>query len=105
MNIDFNVEIKGLNGKKIPREKIIAAEQLSNLVLSDRGGAAKTAREAYQINGLMQRIACATKPVDVTEDEIKLLEKVLDSAISQKTVSTFLVGRLFGILEGKTEDK
>ena len=101
MNIDFNVEIKGLNGEAIPGDKIIAAEQLSNLTLSDRG-AAKTAREAYQINGLMQRIACAKEPVDVSEDEIKLLEKMLDSAISQKTVSTFLVGRLFGILEGKS---
>jgi len=102
MKIDFTVEIKGLKGEAIPGEKIIAADQFANLVMTDRGESAKTAREAFILNGLMTVIACADGPVELSDVQVTLLETVLTNALVSKRVSTFLVGRLYGLL-GKEE--
>ena len=101
MKFDGNAHILGLNGKEIAGGPIIVADQLANLVFSDRGESASTAREAYVLNALMGKIATADKPIDLTDGEVKLLRKVLDNAIKSKRVSTFIVGRLYGALMEK----
>lgn len=101
MKLDPNAHILGLDGKEIPGGPIIVADQLANLVLSDRGESAGTAREAYQLNALIEKIATAQEPVALIDTEVKLLKRVLDSAIKSKRISTFLVGRLYGLLMEK----
>lgn len=112
MRINFNAEIKGLKGEDILGDPLIPAEQLSVLVMSDRGESVKSAREAFQLTALVERIAVAKGPIDVSEEEVTLLETVLDNALKGKVfdkdgaviggkVSTFLAGRLYGILEGQ----
>jgi len=104
MKVNLNVTILGLDGKKVPGEKIIASEQLANLVMADHGESVDKAIEAFQLNGLMERIALAKKEVELSDKEIALLEKVLDGAIEGKRANTFLVGRLYGILEKGRKD-
>lgn len=101
MKIDLTQEIVGLDGKKIQGQPLIAAEQLAALVLADRGESVKTALEAYKLNALMEKIALAKGEINLEDDQIELLKKVLEGALKSKNVSTFLVGRLFGILEGE----
>jgi len=103
MKINLNVEIKNLDGSAIIGGPLIAAEQLANLVIADRGASVDTARGAYQLNFLVERIAVSKEPVDLSTDDIKLIKKVLDAAVKQKNTSTFLVGRLYGILEKDSE--
>ena len=103
MKINLNVEIKNLDGSAIIGGPLIAAEQLANLVVADRGASVDTALGAYQLNFLVGRIAVSKEPVDLSTDDITLLHKVLDSAVKQKNTSTFLVGRLYGILEKDSE--
>ena len=103
MKINFDVHILDLHNREIEGGPIIAADQIATLVLSDRGASVDTARGAYRLNALVERIACATEPIDLTEDDIKLLRKVLDAAVASKNASTFLVGRLYGILEEDQE--
>ena len=104
MNINFNAHILDLKGKEIEGGPIVAADQIATLVLSDKGASVETAREADKLNALVERIACAEEPVDLSTDEIKLLHKVLDNAVKAHNVSTFLVGRLYGILEKDPEE-
>jgi len=104
MKVDLNVEIKNLDGSEIIGGPIMAVEQLANLVVADRGASVDTALGAFKLNSLMGRIACSKEPVDLSADDITLLHKVLDSAVQQKNTSTFLVGRLYGILEGNSEE-
>jgi len=101
MKVNLNQDILGLDGKKIPGEPLIAADQLAALVLQDRGGSAETARDAYRLNAIVERIACAKGEVNLEEEEVELLQTVLDNALAAKQTSTFLVGRLYGILDGK----
>ena len=105
MRIDFNVEIKNLKGEEVLGGPLMATEQLCNLAIGDRGETAATGMEAYKLNALMERIACADGPVDLSPDDVTLLKKLLDNALGSHRVSTFLVGRLSGILEGQTLDQ
>jgi len=103
MKIDFNSHILDLHGNEIEGGPVIAADQVASLVLADRGASVDTARSAYQLNFLVGRIAVSKEPVDLSTDDIKLLRKVLDAAVASKNASTFLVGRLYGILEKDSE--
>lgn len=105
MRIDFNVEIKTLKEEEVLGGPLIAADQLSNLVVIDRGESAATGREAFQLNALMEKIACAKEPIDVSANDLTLLQKVLDNALANHRISTFIVGRLFGILDGQTSEQ
>ena len=106
MKIDLNVIITGLKGEKIEGGAIVAADQLANIAMTDRGESAKDARTAYKLNGLMEKIALAKKEVDLSQEEIDLLITLLDNAMKAKRVSTFLVGRLYGLLNaGKEKDE
>ena len=102
--INFDAHILNLHNREIEGGPVIAADQVASLVLADRGASVDTARGAYQLNALVERIACAKGPIDLTEDEIKLLKKVLGAAVKSKNTSTFLVGRLYGILESSAND-
>ena len=103
MKIDFNSHILDLHGNEIEGGPVIAADQIASLVLSDRGASVDSARGAYQLNALVEKVSCAKEPIDLSADDIKLLRKVLDAAVASKNASTFLVGRLYGILEKDSE--
>lgn len=99
--LDPNKCIMGFDGKKVSDQPLIVSEQLCALAMLDRGKAATTAKEAYILTSLMQRIATAKKPISLIDGEVKLLKKVLDNALASKqNISTFLVGELYGELEG-----
>lgn len=101
MKIDFGVEILGLDGKEILGEPIIAADQFCSLILGDRGESVDDARAAFRLNSLGERIAISKESIKLSKDEVELLETVLDHALEKNRVSTFLAGRLFGILDGQ----
>ena len=103
MKINFDSHILDLHGKEIEGGPMIAADQVASLVLADRGASVDTARGAYQLNFLVERIAVSKEPVDLSTDDITLLHKVLDAAVASKNASTSLVGRLYGILEKDQE--
>ena len=104
MKVDLNIEIKNLDGSAIIGGPLIAAEQLAGLVIADRGASVDTALGAFNLNTLMGHIAVSKEPVDLSTDDITLLHKVLDAAVASKNASTFLVGRLYGILESSAND-
>lgn len=105
--IDPNAHILGFDGKKLKGPPLLVAEQLCALAILDRSQVATyTPKEAYLLNGLMQRIASAKKPISLVDLEVKLLKRMLGNVIAAKLgVSTFLVGGLYEILDGKGDPK
>ena len=99
MKINFQTEIKDLKGDEILGGPILAADQLCGIALADKGASVETARDAYRLNGLMEQIATAKGEIEISDEEITLLKNMLDNAIKGKQASTFLVGRLYGLLE------
>lgn len=102
MKIDFTEPIKeniqGQNFKDVEQNPIVPADQLANLVYLDRGQIAKTAKEAYQLNSLMERISCSEGAIEINDRERKLLEKVLDAGLKNEMLNSFLAGRLYGLI-------
>jgi len=105
--IDPNADILGFDGKKLKGPPLLVADQFCALAMLDRSQVATyTPREAYLLNGLMQTIASAKKPISLTDIEVKLLKRMLENALAAKAgVSTFLVGSLYEILDSKGDGK
>lgn len=104
MRVDFNAPIKAPGGKEYEDGSIIPAEQFAIIIQLDRGGSVSSAREAYKLNDLIGRIACAEEPIDVSDGEVAMLRKVLESAIKDQQASTYLVGELYRLLGGALEE-
>jgi len=107
VKVDPNAHILGFDGKKLKGPPLLVADQFCALAMLDRSQVATyTPREAYLLNGLMQTIARAEKPISLTTTEINLLKRMLENALAAKAgVSTFLVGSLYEILDSKEDSK